>query len=86
WFYIGFYDAEEKALTLYFEDLELPAIYVPMTAAQAKQVSREGGIYDRGDWVLAATPYLDEDDMLGYINVYLRTPEGREFGKFVPNK
>ena len=86
WFYIGFYDTDEKALTLYFEDLALPAIYVPMTAAQAKQVSREGEIYDRGDWVLIATPWLDEDDMLGYINVYLRTPEGREFGKFVPNK
>ena len=86
WFYIGFYDNDKKALTLYFEDLALPAIYVPMTAAQAKQVSREGGIYDRGDWVLMATPWLDDNDMLGYINVYLRTPEGREFGKFVPNR
>lgn len=85
WFYIGFYDSDQKALTLYFEDLALPAIYVPMTEAQAKQVSREGGIYDRGDWVLCATPWVDENDHWGYKDVYLRTPEGREFGKFVPN-
>ena len=55
-----------------------------MTAAQAKQVEREGGIYDRGDWVLLATPYLDEDREIRYKDIYLKTPEGREFGKFVP--
>ena len=59
-------------------------MYLPMTAAQAKQVEREGGIYDRGDWVFLATPYLDEDREIQYKDIYLKTPEGREFGKFVP--
>ena len=83
-FYIAFYDTERKALVLTFDDLALPAMYLPMSAAQAKQVEREGGIYDRGDWVFLATPYLDEDREIQYKDIYLKTPEGREFGKFVP--
>ena len=83
-FYIAFYDKEQKALVLTFDDTGLPAMYLPMTAAQAKQVEREGGIYDRGDWVLLATPYLDEDREIRYKDIYMKTPEGREFGKFVP--
>ena len=83
-FYIAFYDNERKSLVLTFDDLGLPAMYLPMTAAQAKQVEREGGIYDRGDWVFLATPYLDEDREIQYKDIYLKTPEGREFGKFVP--
>ena len=84
WFFIDEYYADKGALRLYFQDLRLPPLYIPMTAAQAKQVIREGGIYDRGDWVFLATPYLDEDREIQYKDIYLKTPEGREFGKFVP--